>query len=49
MKIFKVAMQKLVDAWQMSANKISLGFEMALVSDSPAQQRKECTMAALNK
>lgn len=31
MKIFKVAMQRLVDAWQISANKISLGFEMALV------------------
>lgn len=24
-------MQKLVDAWQISASKISLGFEMALV------------------
>lgn len=31
MKIFKVAMQRLVDAWRISANKISLGFEMALV------------------
>lgn len=31
MKIFKVSMQKLVDAWQISARKISLGFRMALV------------------
>lgn len=31
MKILAVAMQRLVDAWKMSANKISLGFEMALV------------------
>lgn len=31
MKILKVAMQRLVDAWRISANKISLGFELALV------------------
>lgn len=31
MKLFKVSMQKLVDAWQISASKISLGFRMALV------------------
>lgn len=31
MNVFKVAMQKLVDAWQISATKISLGFQMALV------------------
>lgn len=31
MKVFKVAMQRLVDAWRISASKISLGFQMALV------------------
>lgn len=31
MKMFKVAMQRLVDAWRISASKISLGFQMALV------------------
>lgn len=31
MKIFEVAMQRLVDAWRISASKISLGFQMALV------------------
>lgn len=31
MKIFEVAMQRLVDAWRISASKISMGFQMALV------------------
>lgn len=31
MNIFKVAMQRLVDAWKLSAREISLGFQMALV------------------
>lgn len=31
MKVFEVAMQRLVDAWRISASKISLGFQMALV------------------
>ena len=31
MNVFKVAMQKLVDAWKLSAREISLGFQMALV------------------
>lgn len=31
MKVLKIAMQRLVDTWKISANKISLGFEMALV------------------
>lgn len=31
MKLFEVAMQRLVDAWRISASKISLGFQMALV------------------
>lgn len=31
MNIFKVAMQRLVDAWKLSAREISLGFKMALV------------------
>lgn len=31
MNVFAVAMQRLVDAWRISASKISLGFQMALV------------------
>lgn len=31
MNVFAVAMQRLVDAWRISAIKISLGFQMALV------------------
>lgn len=31
MNVFKILSSKLVDAWRVSANKISLGFEMAMV------------------
>lgn len=31
MNVFAVAMQRMVDAWRISASKINLGFQMALV------------------
>lgn len=31
MNVFKVVSQKLVDVWQVSASRISLGFQMAMV------------------
>lgn len=31
MNVFKVVSQKMVDVWKLSASRISLGFEMAMV------------------